>query len=206
MVSGSELAADVVVTGRGSIVSGGSVGTASVIHYVLGESCGAECEHDVETFPRAAGAVGLTLSWACSLVLGRNSRDTLGFFARSLLLGSLSCFPRHSFHCIDHMSVNALFLRPANTSLEEDTKFCSHHMFVLSARHDQATTHDATRRGLRASVPSPALRFCFQLPGKRSLYQRHTSLLSTRFRRLTPALFEHWRVWTVCSSKTKHVV
>ena len=158
MVSGSELAADVFITCRDSIVSGGSVGTASVIFNVFRESYAAESEYDVHTFPRAAGAVGLTLSWECSLVLGRNSRDTLGFFARSLHLGSLACFPRHCFHCIDHMSVTVLFLRPANTSREEYTKFCSHHMFVLFARHDQATTHNATRRRLCASsCPSPAL-------------------------------------------------
>ena len=58
MVSGSELAADVFVTGRDSIVSGGSVGTTGVRCDVLGESCRAESEDDVDTFPHGTGAVG----------------------------------------------------------------------------------------------------------------------------------------------------
>ena len=79
MVSGSELAADVFVTGRDSIVSGGSVGTIGVLCNVLGESYGAECEDDVDSLPRATGAVGLTLSRECSLVLRRKNVTLLDF-------------------------------------------------------------------------------------------------------------------------------
>ena len=51
MASGSELSADVFVTGRDSLVSGGSVGTAGIICNVLGKSCAAEDEDDdVDTF------------------------------------------------------------------------------------------------------------------------------------------------------------
>ena len=49
MAPGSELAADVFVTGRDSLVSNGSVASAGV--------------DDVDTFHRATGAVGLALSW-----------------------------------------------------------------------------------------------------------------------------------------------
>ena len=46
MASGSELAADVMVTGCDSLVSSGTVGTARVIFSVVGESCAAERERD----------------------------------------------------------------------------------------------------------------------------------------------------------------
>ena len=171
MAPGSELAADVFVTDRDSLVSSGTVGTARTVCNVSGEFCAAERDDDVDTFSRATGAVGLALSWEGSFVLGRNSVTLLSFLRGLSTLDPWRASQRHSFHCVDHMFVAALFLRPANTSLEEDTKFCSKHMFVLSARHDQATTHDATRRRLcAASIPSPALRCCFQLPAKGSFH------------------------------------
>ena len=52
MAPGSELAADVFVTGRDSPVSSGTIGTARVICNVLGESCAAEHDDDVDTHSR----------------------------------------------------------------------------------------------------------------------------------------------------------
>ena len=117
--------------------------------------------------PRATGAVGPALSWECPFVLERDSVTLLSF-------------PR-SLSTLDPWRASQGTPRPANTSREKDTKFCSQHIFVLSARHDQAKTRDATRRRLcAASVPSSALRFfSFQLPRKGSIHLRHTSLLST---------------------------
>ena len=49
MAPGSELSADVSVTGRDSLVSSGTVGTARVICDVSGKICAAEHEDDVDT-------------------------------------------------------------------------------------------------------------------------------------------------------------
>ena len=141
MASGSKLAADVLATGRDSIVSCGSVGTAGVRCDVLGESCGAEGEDDVDTFPRATGAAGLALSWDCSFVLGRKNVIHLGYLrGLSTLDPFRACTPFTALTtCLSPRCSSGL----RTPRLRKTPSFVPSHVRP-SARHDQATTHDAT--------------------------------------------------------------
>ena len=98
--------------------------------------------------PRATGAVGLGPSWECPFVLGR---DNVKLFS----------FPR-GLTTLDPWRASQGTPRPANTSLEKDTKFCSQHMSVLSARHHQEKNPrcraTSARRRLRPFTNAAVLR------------------------------------------------
>ena len=176
MASGSELAADVLATSRDSIVSCGSVDTASVIN-VLGESCGAESEDDVDTFPRATGAAGLALSWECSLVHGRNNGTLLGYLRGLSTLDPWRPFQGTPFTALTtcspprcSSSLRTPPLRKTPSSVPTTCSFC-----LLGTTKPQPTMPRDV-----GFAPPPSLhqrfRFCFQLTRKKNRFTKDTQV------------------------------